>query len=80
MRIRDNTLYVMDAIYGFYSIYLPTRKIEFLLKPSDMKPHMKLPNDFDIASDGRTVYITDSSTQFSINELIYAGLEGTISK
>jgi len=76
MRIRDNTLYVMDAIYGFYSIHLPTRKIEFLLKPSDMKPHMKFPNDFDIASDGRTVYITDSSTQFSINELIYAGLEG----
>lgn len=76
MRIIGETLYVMDAIYGFYSIFLPTRKIEFLLKPSDIDPHMKFPNDFDIASDGRTVYITDSSTEFNINRLIYAGLEG----
>lgn len=76
MRIRGKTMYVMDAIYGFYSIYLPTRKIEFLLKPKDIEPHLKFPNDFDIASDGRTVYITDSSTEFNINQLIYAGLEG----
>ena len=76
MRIVGDILYVMDAIYGFYSIHLPTRKIEFLLKPNDIVPNLKFPNDFDIASDGRTVYLTDSSMKFSINQLMYTALEG----
>ena len=69
-------LFVMDAIYGLYTINLATKEVKMLLHANDVKPSMKFPNDLDITADGKVIYFTDSSCRFPITKLIYEALEG----
>uniref|UniRef100_F6T518 Adipocyte plasma membrane-associated protein n=2 Tax=Ciona intestinalis TaxID=7719 RepID=F6T518_CIOIN len=57
--VKGNTLYVMDAVYGFYGIDLSTKKITLLVTPNAVEPAMKFPDDLTITADGKTVYFTD---------------------
>uniref|UniRef100_H2Y808 Strictosidine synthase conserved region domain-containing protein n=1 Tax=Ciona savignyi TaxID=51511 RepID=H2Y808_CIOSA len=77
LRLRENSLYVMDAIYGFYVVDLPTKSIKILVKPDDVSPPMKFPDDFDITADGKTVYFTDASAKYPIPLLVQEVLEGS---
>nr|XP_009857529.1 adipocyte plasma membrane-associated protein isoform X2 [Ciona intestinalis] len=75
IRLRNQSLYVMDAIYGFYVIDLPTKSLKILIEPDDVTPPMKFPDDFDITADGTTVYFTDCSTKYTLPELLTQFLE-----
>ncbi|XP_078488976.1 adipocyte plasma membrane-associated protein [Ciona intestinalis] len=77
IRIRNQSLYVMDALYGFYVIDLPTKSLKILIEPDDVTPPIKFPDDFDITADGTTVYFTDCSTKYTLPELVTQFLEGT---
>nr|XP_002126470.1 adipocyte plasma membrane-associated protein-like [Ciona intestinalis] len=77
IRLRNQSLYVMDAIYGFYVIDLPTKSLKILIEPDDVTPPMKFPDDFDITADGTTVYMTDVSPKFAMTQLSYIGYEGS---
>nr|XP_002126499.1 adipocyte plasma membrane-associated protein [Ciona intestinalis] len=77
IRLRGQSLYVMDAIYGFYVIDLPTKSLKILIEPDVVTPPMKFPNDFDISADEKTVYFTDSSEKYPITELMSEVLEGS---
>ncbi|XP_078488953.1 adipocyte plasma membrane-associated protein isoform X2 [Ciona intestinalis] len=79
IRLNGNTLYVMDAVYGFYSIDLFTKKVTLLVTPNAVEPAMKLPNDLTFTSDGKTVYFTDVTSQASILQAGYIALTSVCS-
>ena len=77
LRLHGNTLFVMDAIFGFFTLDLNTFKLKLLVKPTDVLPSMKFPNDFDINSKGTVIYFTDSSYKYPINKIVEEVMEGT---
>lgn len=77
LRLRQKTLYVVDAFYGLYSVNLVSKQIQVLVRPTDVHPNMKFPNDLDISEDGEYIYFTDTSFKWNIHELYYDILEGT---
>lgn len=77
LRLRRRTLYVIDAFYGLYSIDLDSKNIQVLVRPTDVHPSMKFPNDLDISENGEYIYFTDSSFKWNILELYYDVLEGS---
>jgi len=76
MRIRDNKLFVMDAVYGLYSIDLSNKQVQFVIKVNDVTPNLVFPDDFDITKDGHVFYFTDATSRFHVNRGAYAILEG----
>lgn len=76
LRISNGKLFVMDAVYGLYSVHLKTRQIEFIIKPNDVNPPLVLPDDLVISKDGATIYFTDATTRFPISKSLYTVLEG----
>lgn len=76
MRIRHNKLYVMDGVYGLYSIDLSSKQVQFVIKINDVTPNLVFPDDFDITKDGHVFYFTDATTRFHVNRGAYAILEG----
>ena len=78
MRIRDNKLYVMDALYGLYSIDLSNKQVQFVIKINDVTPNLVFPDDFDITKDGHVFYFTDATSRFHVNKGAYAILEGLL--
>ena len=80
MRVKAGKLYVMDAIYGMYTIELKTRKLQFLVKPTDVQPRLMFPDDLDITADGKTIYFSDATTRFPETKALYSILEGELTK
>ncbi|XP_078488956.1 adipocyte plasma membrane-associated protein isoform X5 [Ciona intestinalis] len=76
IRLNGNTLYVMDAVYGFYSIDLSTKKVTLLVTPNAVEPAMKFPDDLTITADGKTVYFTDLGLypMSQIGYLLFSGV------
>nr|CAB3226769.1 adipocyte plasma membrane-associated protein [Phallusia mammillata] len=79
MRIQDDTLYVIDAIYGFYKVDLQTKQLTVLVSPNATNPPLGFPDDLVISKDGTLVYFTDATIQFPYTRLIYEGFEGKCS-
>ena len=76
IRVRNDVLYCADAVYGIYSINLTTKKIERLVKPCDVDPCMRFPDDLDITSDGKFIYFSDLSAHFAYDDMAYEILQG----
>jgi len=76
LRIRGKKLFVMDSIYGLYTIHLETKEVDFLVSLTDVYPPMKLPDDLDITSDDKFIYFTDACQLFPIHLSIYSFFEG----
>ena len=76
IRLKDNALYCMDALYGLYVIDLTSKKVERLVQPCDVNPCMRFPDDLDITNDGKYIYFSDASAIFTYNLMIYEGLQG----
>ena len=76
IRLRKDALYVMDSVYGLYTIDLKSkdRPITHLIKPSDVKPAMMFPNDVDVTADGKIAYFTDSSIKYTLKDVADIGL------
>ena len=64
----------MDSVYGFYLIDLKSKIPSFLVRPHDVSPSMKFPNDVDITSDGRYAYFTVSSSLYTLKDVADIGL------
>nr|XP_009857530.1 adipocyte plasma membrane-associated protein [Ciona intestinalis] len=76
--VKGNTLYVMDAVYGFYGIDLSTKKITLLVTPNAVEPAMKFPDDLTITADGKTVYFTDLAV-YPMSKMGYSVFSGLCS-
>ena len=74
IRIRGNTAYIIDSVYGFYKVDLKTKVVTVLVKPSDVSPRLKFPNDVDVTNDERFAYFTDSSSIYPMKTVADIGL------
>nr|XP_039247996.1 adipocyte plasma membrane-associated protein-like [Styela clava] len=76
LRLRGDILYVVDAYYGIYTLNMKTKEVRPLVKPDDVEPSMKFPNDLDISKDGKYIYFTDTSSKWNLGLFYYDVLEG----
>ena len=76
MRIIKDMLYVIDAVYGMYTINLNTKVAELVIKIDEVEPNLSFPDDLDITSDGEIIYFTDATSKYNLNNFLLSALEG----
>uniref|UniRef100_H2Y815 Strictosidine synthase conserved region domain-containing protein n=1 Tax=Ciona savignyi TaxID=51511 RepID=H2Y815_CIOSA len=76
LRVIANTLYVMDSIYGLYTVDLITKSTNLLIAPDAVTPVMKFPNDLTFSADGQTVYFTVVSSLDGITDVAHTIFRG----
>jgi len=77
MRIIKDMLYVIDAVYGMYTINLNTKVAELVIKIDEVEPNLSFPDDLDITSDGEIIYFTDATSKYNLNNFLLSALEGS---
>ena len=76
MRIIRDTLYVMDAIYGMYTIDLMTYEVTLVVTVDQAEPNLSFPDDLDVTSDGEVVFFTDATSKYNLKNFMLSVLEG----
>nr|CAB3226775.1 adipocyte plasma membrane-associated protein [Phallusia mammillata] len=79
LRLHGDNLFVVDCVYGLYSINIRNLSFSMLVQISDVFPVLKFPNDLDISSNGNFVYFTDVDDDYSVAQIMYGVLSGKCS-
>ena len=77
VRLRGDTLFVADAVYGLYSVNLNSRKVTLLVSPDSIDPPLGFADDLCLSKDGHFIYFSDASskyTYYSVGHFILEGL------